>query len=157
MTSIRPEQRIQRLDRLAWLLDNSIGIPGTRFRIGVDSLIGLIPGFGDLAGIVLSAYILLQSARSGAPASVLWRMAGNILLEGVVGVIPLVGDLFDMSFKANARNVALLKAYHREPLAIQRRSRGLFMLAGLLVLALLAVWAVLILVLLRWLWMFTAG
>lgn len=100
----------RRLRRLAWLLDSSIRLPGG-FRIGVDSVIGLVPGVGDLVGAGLSSYILLQAARMRVGSGVLGRMAGNVLLELVVGSIPLVGDLFDMAFKANQRNVALLEAH----------------------------------------------
>ena len=141
-----------RLERLAWLLDSSIRVPGTRFRIGLDPLIGLVPGIGDLAAVLLSGYILKEAAALGAPPSVLARMALNVALEGVVGIIPIAGDLFDAAFKANQRNVRLLGAYLDQPRREKRASRAL--LAGLLlaVLALLTGMLVLAFLLAQWLW-----
>lgn len=98
----------ERLRRLAWLLDSSIPVPGTRWTVGIDALIGLVPVLGDVAGMLLSSYILLQAVRLGAPKRVLARMALNIAVEGLVGSIPLLGDLFDAGFKANQRNIRLL-------------------------------------------------
>ena len=104
------ERQRQRLRRLARLLDSSIRLPGG-FRIGVDGLIGLVPGVGDLVGAGLSSYIVVQAARMKAPPRVLARMTWNVLLELVIGSVPVLGDLFDMVFKANERNVALLEAH----------------------------------------------
>jgi hypothetical protein len=106
--------RLDRLRRLAWLLDNSIRLPGG-FRIGLDPVIGLIPGIGDAIGALLSVFILNEARILGAPGSVLLRMAGNVVLETVIGAIPFVGDLFDAGFKANARNLALLERYRLDP------------------------------------------
>ena len=103
------------LERLAWLLDSAIVVPGTRFRVGLDALIGLIPGLGDLIGTALSAYIVAAAARRGLPRSVLLRMAFNVGLEAVVGVVPILGDLFDAAWKANQRNMALLRQYAAVP------------------------------------------
>ena len=104
-------KRFRRLERLAWVLDRSI--PIGRFRIGLDPLLGLMPGVGDSLGAVLSSYVLYEAARLGAPGGLLLRMAGNILLESALGVIPLLGDLFDAYWKANTRNMALLhRHYH---------------------------------------------
>ncbi|HUF82037.1 MAG TPA: DUF4112 domain-containing protein [Burkholderiales bacterium] len=122
-----------RLNRLAWLLDNSIRIPGTDFRIGLDAILGLVPGAGDAAGMVLSGYIVLAAARLGAPASVLFRMMLNIAVEGLVGAIPVAGDIFDAAWKANQRNAALLNAHLDRPGAAvaSRRSLVLFVVAAL--------------------------
>jgi hypothetical protein len=97
--------------RLAWLLDDIIRIPGTNIRFGIDPLLGLLPGGGDLAGGVLSGYIILAAARAGAPPTVLVRMAANVLLDAVAGVVPLLGDLFDAGYKANRRNAVLLEEF----------------------------------------------
>lgn len=113
----------QRLQRLAWLLDSSISIPGTGRRIGLDGLIGLAPGIGDLAGALLSSYIVAQAARLRVPWSVLARMGANVAVEALVGVVPLFGDLFDFAWKANERNVRLLTDYIDRPLAVRRQSR----------------------------------
>jgi len=114
----------ERLAWLAWLLDSSIPIPGTRFTIGLDALIGLFPVVGDAVGVVLSSYIVREAAALGAPRSILARMAFNVALEGLVGMIPLAGDVFDAAWKANQRNVRLLGAWLDAPRAAQRSSRA---------------------------------
>jgi hypothetical protein len=114
----------QRLAYVAWLLDSSIPIPGTRFTVGLDALIGLFPFIGDLIGVVLSSYILSEASRLGAPKSVLMRMTFNIGIEGVVGIVPFAGDLFDAAFKANQRNVKLLNEWFDRPEKVERSSRA---------------------------------
>jgi hypothetical protein len=84
-------ERLDRLRRLAYLLDNSIAIPGTRYRIGLEALVGLVPGLGDLVGGGFSAWIILQAARLGAPPSLLARMGWTLLVDAAVGSIPLLG------------------------------------------------------------------
>ena len=96
------------LRRLAWWLDDAIRIPGTQRRVGFDALIGLIPGVGDTIGALLSTYIIVEAARRGASVWTVARMLGNVGLETVMGAIPLLGDLFDVVFKANQRNIVLL-------------------------------------------------
>ena len=100
----------KRLEKLAWLLDNSIRLPGG-FRVGLDGLIGLIPGVGDVIGAALSSYIVLEAAKLKLPFRLLARMTLNILIELVVGIVPIFGDMFDFAFKANLRNVRLLNEY----------------------------------------------
>jgi hypothetical protein len=114
----------QRLASLAWLLDSSIPIPGTRFTVGIDALIGLFPFIGDLIGVLFSSYILSEASRLGAPKSVLMRMSFNIGLEGIVGIVPFAGDLFDAAFKANQRNVKLLNDWFERPHKTERASRA---------------------------------
>ena len=101
--------RLKRLEQLSYFLDNSLRVPGTGYRIGYDALIGLVPGIGDLLGAVLSVYIVLEAARFRLPFSTVLRMALNVGLEVLVGTVPLLGDVFDAAWKANARNVALLR------------------------------------------------
>ena len=125
----------RRLGRMAWLLDSAIQIPGTRFRVGLDAIIGLVPGFGDIAGVLLSSYIVREAARAGAPTSVLLRMAWNVAVEGIVGMIPFAGDIFDAAWKANQRNVALLDAHFENP---QRTRRSSQVFVGLLIAGLIA-------------------
>jgi hypothetical protein len=125
--------RVERLRRLAVLLDDSIPIPGTHFRIGVESIIGLIPGAGDLAGGAFSLYILLQAARMGVPRPLLVRMGTNLVIDVVVGAVPVLGDLFDAGFKANLRNLALLERHADRPVASTRSSRRFVALLALLV------------------------
>lgn len=116
------EQLSKKLDNLAWLLDNSIKIPGTSWRIGLDGIIGLIPGIGDLAAGGLSSYILYQALKLKVPRAIIARMALNVLLESVIGVIPILGDLFDFVFKANQRNVNLMRKYVLNPRDTTRQS-----------------------------------
>jgi hypothetical protein len=141
----------RRLGRLAWWLDSSIPLPIGQWRIGLDPLIGLIPGLGDVIGILLSSYILAEAARIGVPRALLLRMAGNVAIEGIVGVVPILGDLFDAAWKANQRNVRLLEGYLQQPTRVRRASNALVgaVVAG--VLALLVGAAALALVILRWL------
>ena len=113
-------ERVDRLRRLGYLLDNSIPIPGTRYRIGLEAIIGLVPGLGDLVGGGFSAWIILQAARLGASPSLLARMGWNLLVDTAVGAIPLLGDLFDAGFKANMRNLALLEGHLQGPAASRR-------------------------------------
>ena len=138
VTSEEAERARKSLQQLAWLLDSSIPIPGTRLTVGLEALIGLFPVIGDLVGVALSSYILSQSARLGAPRSVLWRMAFNIAIEGVVGIIPFAGDVFDAAFKANQRNVQLLEAWLNQPRRTERSTRAF---AAMLIVALVAVLA----------------
>ena len=99
---------VQRLERLAKLLDSEFRVPGTQFRFGVDGLVGLVPGIGDAAGLAISSYIVLEAWRLGAPPPILVRMIANLALDSAVGSVPIAGDLFDMAWKANKRNMDLL-------------------------------------------------
>lgn len=133
----------RRLARFAHLLDSSIRLPGG-FRIGWEGIIGLIPGIGDLIGLVLSSGIVIATARLGVPRMVLARMALNIALESLIGAIPLFGDLFDFVFKANERNLALAFRALESPVEVGRRSTGSLALVVLaaLALVLLTGWAI---------------
>ncbi len=102
------QTRLARVERLAWLLDNSIHVPLINYRIGLDAVIGLIPGLGDFAGLILSAFIVIQAMRFGIPWKTLLRMVFNITFEALIGLVPVLGDVFDATFKANARNARLL-------------------------------------------------
>lgn len=134
-------RRARRVRALGWLLDNSIPIPGTGRRIGLDAVIGLVPGIGDLAGGVLSGYIILEAARAQVPTLTLVRMLGNVGIDTLVGVVPAVGDLFDAAWKANTKNVVLLEGHlaANAELPIERRSAIGASLIALVVLALIVV------------------
>ena len=129
--------RLERLRRLGYLLDNAIVIPGTGYRIGLEAIVGLVPGLGDLVGGGFSAWIILQAARLGAPPSLLARMGWNLLVDVTVGAIPLLGDLFDAGFKANMRNLALLDRQVQGPATSRRASRRFVAVLALLLLLLL--------------------
>lgn len=120
---------------LARMLDAAIRIPGTGRTIGLDPILGLIPGLGDLAGAALSGYIVLTAARLGAPKAVLGRMLLNLGADTLVGSVPVLGDLFDVGFRANIRNSELLDAHLGQPEQARRSSRfAVVATAGALVL-----------------------
>jgi hypothetical protein len=102
------------VERIAKLMDSQFKIPGTGFRFGLDGLIGLIPGAGDLSTFAVSAYMLTIMAKNGASGFVLARMVVNVLLDAAIGSIPVLGDLFDIVFKANMRNLRLMQQHYKE-------------------------------------------
>ena len=126
--------RTRRVRVLAKLLDNSIGIPGTGWKIGFDPIVGLIPGIGDLIGAVLSGYIILEAARAEVPSFTLARMLMNVGIDTLLGAVPALGDVFDAAWKSNMKNVALLER-HLSRGAASSGKRGV---GGAMVLALLA-------------------
>jgi len=105
----RPAKVDVSLERLSWLMDDLIRVPGLGWRFGLDAVIGLIPGFGDTATSLVSFYILVAAVRYRVPKITIMRMALNLALDYVVGSLPFVGDVFDAWFKSNQKNVALLK------------------------------------------------
>ena len=125
----------ERLNFLAWLLDSSIPLPGTRFTVGLDALIGLVPLLGDLIGVALSSFIVAEASRLGAPRSLLARMAFNVAVDGIVGIVPFLGDAFDAGWKANQRNVRLLNAWLDHPHRAERGNRRFVAALGLAVAA----------------------
>lgn len=108
MTKTAPDE-IEKLDRLSTLLDSRFRIPGTPIRFGLDSILGLVPGAGDLASLGPSAYLIYKGYQLGARKRTILRMSANTGLDFVVGAVPLLGDVFDLVFKANNRNFALLR------------------------------------------------
>jgi hypothetical protein len=120
-----PASRTKRVRVIAKLLDNSIGIPGTPWKIGFDPIVGLIPGIGDLIGAVLSSYIVLEAARAKVPAYTLARMLMNVGIDTLLGAVPAVGDVFDAAWKSNTKNVALLERHLAgDQAAIAREKRS---------------------------------
>jgi hypothetical protein len=122
-TTVRSRDPLGSARALARLLDTAIRIPGTSIRFGLDPLIGLVPGLGDVAGAVMSGYIVLVGARLGAPKSIIVRMLLNIGIDTFVGSLPVLGDLFDAAFKSNVRNISLLETFvdrPRETTAVSR-------------------------------------
>jgi hypothetical protein len=105
------DPRTRRVRVLARLLDNAITIPGTRWKIGLDPVIGLIPGIGDMVGAVLSGYIVLEAVRAEVPTFTLARMLVNVGIDTLLGAVPAVGDVFDAAWKSNMMNVALLERH----------------------------------------------
>ncbi|HWA16380.1 MAG TPA: DUF4112 domain-containing protein [Gemmatimonadales bacterium] len=137
---------LERYRRLATALDARFRIPGLGIRIGYDAILGLVPGAGDIITGILASYGLLAGYRLGAPASVLIRMLGNIALDILIGVIPVLGDFFDIGWKANLRNLALLDRWEADPRHVERRSAALL---GGIVLTTLLLFAVIVYAIVR--------
>jgi hypothetical protein len=131
------EPQIERLRTISRVLDTAFSIPGTRFRFGLDAIIGLVPGVGDIIGGLFSTYIIFKAARLGAPKATLTRMVVNTGIDTLVGEIPLLGDLFDFGFKSNIRNMALLEDHLQRPVAATAQSRRVLLLLGAGLLAIL--------------------
>jgi hypothetical protein len=134
----------RRIALVARVLDELITIPGTRHRFGLDSIVGLIPGIGDLASAAVGGWIILEAARFRLPGVVLARMVVNTVVDLVVGAIPLIGDAFDFIFKSNTRNLALFRRHATNPGASTTEHRAflaglVLVLAGLLWLAVVAI------------------
>jgi hypothetical protein len=117
------DARLARVRVVARILDNQFRIPGTSYRIGIDPLIGLVPGVGDAVSALLSLWVLVTAARLGAPPAVLARMGLNIAVDTLAGAIPLVGDVFDAGYKTNVRNLRLLETWVQRPAPTRRASR----------------------------------
>lgn len=105
------KQTLNRLDRYAKFNDSQFRIPFTKFRIGVDSIIGLVPVVGDTTGLMLSLYLVFEAFKLKVSSRLKVRMLGNVLLDFLIGLVPVFGDIADIAFKANNRNMTLLKGY----------------------------------------------
>jgi heme/copper-type cytochrome/quinol oxidase subunit 2 len=107
-------QKLKGIDLMARLMDSQFRVPGTEIRFGLDAIIGLIPGAGDLSTFAVSGYMVMLMAKNGASSYLVARMVLNILIDAVIGAIPLIGDLFDVAFKANTRNLRLMQQHYTE-------------------------------------------
>ena len=143
--------KVNRLRRMSRLLDNAIPIPGTKIRFGLDPILGLLPGGGDTVTGGLSAYIVVEAARMGLPREVLWKMVGNILLDSFAGTIPVLGDLFDVGWKSNVKNIELLDKHL--DIAETSKSDRLFLIGLILLLTLIVLgFAAITVFTVTWLW-----
>ncbi len=150
--SLPHTKKVNRLRRLSQLLDNAIPIPGTGYRIGIDPILGLLPGGGDTVAGALGAYIVVEAAQMGLPRKIIWQMVGNIVFDAVVGIVPLLGDLFDIAWKANVRNIALLEK-HLHLTSRDRQSDKLFLIGLILLLVIIVIgFAVVTIMIISWLW-----
>jgi len=104
-------ERIERLDRLSRFLDIALTVPGTNIRFGAEAIMRLVPGIGDAAASALSCLILYEAHRLGVSRRVMIRLAGNVAIEAAAGAVPVIGDLLDVAFRANRRNVQILREY----------------------------------------------
>ena len=105
------EAALARLDALSRLFDIAFAIPGTNVRFGIEAILRLVPGIGDVAASALSCYLIYEARRLGVPSRIFARMLVNVAIEGVIGAVPWVGDAFDVAFRANRRSVRLLRDY----------------------------------------------
>jgi hypothetical protein len=143
---------LERLRMLTMLFDQAIGIPGTRFRFGLDALFGLVPGLGDLAGGVAAVYALQVARRLRVPSEIQLHMLSNIALDALIGTVPIFGDVFDFVFKAQTRNLALLDTWLKTPHQTAKRSkRGLILIPVAIILVfatltILGIWMLFILI-----------
>jgi Domain of unknown function (DUF4112) len=107
--------RLKRLRQISNLLDSAISIPGTKQRIGLDPILGLIPGGGDTVSALLSGYIIVEAAQMGLPRKALTQMVMNLVVDTVVGSVPVLGDIFDVVSKANLRNLQIVESHAKAP------------------------------------------
>ena len=128
MTDSDPLARARALTRL---LDSAATIPGTGVRFGLDPILGLVPGLGDVAGAALAGYLVLLAQKHGAPRAVVLRMLANVAMDTAGGTIPIIGDAFDVAFKSNTRNLALLERAIEAPTQSRRASK--LLVAGTLI------------------------
>jgi Domain of unknown function (DUF4112) len=139
------------IDTLSSLLDNKFRVPFTEMRFGVDALIGLIPGVGDWLGLGISTVLVMAIMRRGVGFGMLLKMMGNILLDGMIGTIPLVGDIFDFRHKANRRNVEMLRQYYTDNPNPPSAKRSFFWI-GMMLLAFVILTFYLFIKLIQYLW-----
>ncbi len=134
-TPLGKKQVPQHLEQLSWVMDQSLRIPGTRIRFGLDSIIGLLPGIGDVIGMLVSTWVVAGSVQAGARRRTVFRMLFNVGRDALIGAIPFIGDLYDIGSKANSKNMELLRRDLEAQVspAIQRRER--LMLWGVIALA----------------------
>ena len=152
------DERLRWVEHIARLMDSQFRLPGTRFRFGLDPLLNLVPIVGDLSGTVVSVMLLLTMLRHGASGAVVVRMALNILIDTVVGGIPILGNVFDFAYKSNERNVALLRRHYAEG-RHQGSGKALivFVLLAFAVVVGLVAWGSVVLLHAMWLYFETHG
>lgn len=146
-----PQPAMEHLAKLSFLLDRVFRVPGTQWRFGVDALIGLVPGLGDMVGSFAGMYSLWIARQLGAPVAVQARMVMNLAIDGVVGLVPFVGDLFDFAFKAHTRNLALLEQWLQSPHQTRSSSWAIVVGGAVVLLALLGASAWILVNVIQWL------
>ncbi|MBT2558296.1 DUF4112 domain-containing protein [Hymenobacter sp. ISL-91] len=136
------DDRLQWVERVSRLLDSQFRVPGTNWRFGLDPIMGLLPVVGGLPSLAVSGLLIMTMMRHGASGNLVVRMVFNVVLDALIGAIPIVGNIFDFAYKANNRNVALLRAHYAEG-KHQGSGKGLLLVLALVLLALggLLVWA----------------
>jgi Domain of unknown function (DUF4112) len=148
---LQPTVEFGWIDTFSSLLDNKFKVPFTEMRFGIDALIGLIPGVGDWVGLGISAVLVMAIMRRGVGVGMIFRMMWNILVDGMIGTIPLVGDIFDFRHKANRRNVEMLRQYYTDNPNPPDAKRS-FLWVGLMMLAFVVLTFYLFLKLIKYAW-----
>ena len=141
---VAEDPRLERIRHIATVLDGGIRVPGTGIRIGLDPILGLIPGLGDGIGALMASSVFIEGVRRGVSRATLLRMALNIALDFLIGAVPVLGDVFDFAWKANLRNVALLErdsgsARRKDRLFVAAVATTLLLLCGGLLMAGIAI------------------
>src|SRR5262245_38024698 len=127
--SVELSRDLERANALARLLDSAVRIPIIGVRVGLDALLGLVPGGGDAVAALLGAYPILLAVKHRLPRFVVVRLLGNIALDAIVGSVPVLGDIFDVGFKSNLRNQRLIERYAQEPSRTTSASKGIIWIA----------------------------
>jgi hypothetical protein len=141
--------KLKWVERVSYLMDEKFRLPGTNFRFGLDPLINLIPIVGDLSGFAVSSMLVLAMAKNGVSRKVLIMMCLNILLDSTIGAIPIIGQVFDFTYKSNSRNIKLLKEHYNEGKHQGSGKDIIFWVIAILVLSFL-IFAYLLWMLLSW-------
>jgi len=143
---------LKRLRQLSRLLDNIITVPGTKIGFGLDPIIGLIPIGGDFLGVMFSSYIILEAARLGVSRATLGKMVLNVIIDGLVGTVPVLGDLFDFAWRSNIYNIKLLEDYLKFPSQQKSANRWFIfaVLVGLLLISIVLIALPVILIRILW-------
>ena len=126
---------LERLRGIAKVLDDAVRVPGTNIRFGLDAVLGLLPGAGDAVTGVVAAYAIVLAARLGAPPVVIARMTMNVLIDVATGTIPVLGDIFDVGWKSNRKNVQLLERYQADPQKVRTSSWAIVIVLLLIIAA----------------------
>jgi Domain of unknown function (DUF4112) len=158
--SFNQDPELARLEALSKLMDNQYRIPGSNLRFGLDGIIGLIPYMGDMAGFIASGFLMRIMVKKGASPLLMARMLFNYILDAIAGTVPLFGDLFDFGFKANKRNVTLLKKYYADGKVKPNATRSMaFLGIVFFVLFVVLIWLVwkLTALILIWVWSIIHG
>ena len=133
---IEPDEKLPQdlvaLRKFAWLMDEAFVIPGTKFRVGLDAVVGLVPGIGDVVGGVMSSWIIIGALRHRVPAKIIFRMVMNVVVDLLFGAVPVAGDVFDFLFEENMRNMRLLER-HRDRRRPPRSAAAIALVATLIV------------------------
>ena len=157
----RGRRALEQLRSITMLFDQAFRVPGTSWKFGLDALIGLVPGLGDVAGALVAMYAMNVARKLNAPSVVRMHMLSNVALDALIGIVPILGDIFDFAFKAQTRNLALLDAWVASPDRTARRSRRGLLLIPLAIIIVFAtvtalgVWMLYLLI--HWLGGLSAG